>query len=55
MSDLKEAVIEKLQSGILECIAVPSSRGIFLSQESSLISCITGGFFTIWATRDPCI
>ena len=27
-------------------------QGIFLTQESNLVSCIAGRFFTIWATRE---
>ena len=37
-----------LQERILEWVAMPSSRGIFLTE----VSHIAGRFFTIWATRE---
>ena len=41
-----------LWARILEWVAIPFSRGIFLIQGSNLVSHITGKFFTIWATRE---
>ena len=38
-----------LQARILEWVAMPSSRG---SSQPRDEPCITGGFFTIWATRE---
>ena len=37
---------------IVKWVAIPSSRGIFLNQGSTLISCIAGRFFTVLATRE---
>ena len=39
-----------LQSSILEWVAMPSPRGYSWPRDQTCISCITGGFFTIWAT-----
>ena len=39
-----------LQARILEWIAIPSSRGISQPRDRTLVSCIAGRFFTIWAT-----
>ena len=44
-----------LQTQILEWVAIPFSRGSSSSRDRtwvSYVSCIAGGFFTIWATRD---
>ena len=41
-----------LQARILDWIAMPSSRGSSQPREWTQVSCITGGFFTIWATRE---
>ena len=41
-----------LQARILECVAIPFSRGSFQSRDQTLISHTAGIFFTIWATRD---
>ena len=38
-----------LQARILECVAIPLSRGSSQPRDWTLVSCITGGFFTIWA------
>ena len=40
-----------LQAGILEWVAMPSSRGSSQSRDRTQVSLITGGFFTIGATR----
>ena len=40
-----------LQARILECIAVPSTRGL-RTQGWTQASCIAGRFFTTWATRE---
>ena len=39
-----------LQARILECVAMPSSRGS--SQPRDQTQFVAGGFFTIWATRE---
>ena len=36
-----------LQAGILEWVAMPSSRGSFQPRDQTQISCIAGGFFTV--------
>ena len=41
-----------LQTRVLEWVAMPSSRGSFQPGDQTQISCITGGFFTVWATRE---
>ena len=41
-----------LQARILEWAAMPSSRGFSQPRDQTQISCIAGGFFTIWATRE---
>ena len=41
-----------LQAGILEWVAMPSSRGSSQPRDQTQIFCIAGGFFTIWATRE---
>ena len=41
-----------LQARILEWIAMPSSRGSSQPRNQSQVSCIAGGFFTVWATRE---
>ena len=41
-----------LQARILEWVAMPSSRGSSQPRDRTRISCIAGGFFTVWATRE---
>ena len=41
-----------LQARILEWVAMPSSRGIFPTQASNLVSRIAAGFFTVWAMTE---
>ena len=41
-----------LQARILEWVAIPFSRGSFWPRDQTQVSCIAGGFFTIWATRE---
>ena len=40
-----------LQAGILEWVAIPSSRGSSQPRDQSQVSCIADRFFTSWATR----
>ena len=40
------------QARILEWVAIPFSRGSFQSRDQTQVSCISGRFFTVWATRD---
>ena len=47
------SVHEILQARILEWVAIPFSRGSSWSKDWTLISCITGRFFTIWVTGKP--
>ena len=44
-----------LQAGILEWVAMPSARGSSQPRDGSQVSCIAGGFFTIWATRESLV
>ena len=39
-----------LQASVLEWVAIPLSRGSSWPRDRTLISCIAGRFFTIWAT-----
>ena len=41
-----------LQEGILEWVAMPSSRGSSQPRDQTQMSHIAGGFFTVWATRE---
>ena len=41
-----------LQARILEWVAMPFSRGPSRPRDRAQVSCIAGGFFTIWATRE---
>ena len=41
-----------LQVRILEWVAFPFSRGSSQPGDQTQVSCITGGFFTIWVTRE---
>ena len=40
-----------LQARILEWVAMPSSRGSSWPRDRTPVSCIAGGFFTVWATK----
>ena len=40
------------QARILEWVAISSSRGSSWSRSRTQVSCITGRYFTIWATRE---
>ena len=40
-----------LQARILEWVAIPFSRGSSQLRDQTQVSCITGWFFTIWATK----
>ena len=41
-----------LQARILEWVAVPFSRGSSQPKDRTQVSCMTGRFFTSWATRE---
>ena len=41
-----------LQARILEWVAIPFSRASSQPRDRSQVSCIAGGFFTSWATRE---
>ena len=41
-----------LQARILEWVAFPFSRGSSQLWDRTQVSCVTGGFFTSWATRE---
>ena len=41
-----------LQTRILEWVAFPFSRGSSQPRDRTQVSCIAGGFFTSWATRE---
>ena len=44
--------MEILQARVLEGVATPSSRGSFQPRDQTQVSCIAGGLFTSWATRE---
>ena len=44
-----------LQVRTLECIDFPFSRGSSQSRNRTQVSCIAGGFFTSWSTREALI
>ena len=44
-----------LQARVLEWVAIPFSRGSSGPSDQIQVSCITGGFFTIWATRETMV
>jgi len=48
-ADLSKAI---LQARILEWVAIPFSRGSSQPRDWTQVSCISGRFFTIWATRE---
>ena len=37
---------------VLKCVAFLSSRGSFWPRDGAQVSCIAGGFFTSWATKE---
>ena len=41
-----------LQAGILEWVAISSSRGSSWPRDQTRVSCIADRFFTVWATRE---
>ena len=41
-----------LQSRILEWVAMPFSRGSSWPRDRTWVSCIAGGLFPVWATRE---
>ena len=41
-----------LQARILECAAMPFSRGSSQPRDRTQVSCIAGRFFSVWATRE---
>ena len=40
------------QARILECVAMPSSRGSSWPRNQTQVSCIAGRFFIVWVTRE---
>ena len=44
-----------LQARILEWVAMPFSRGSSRPRDQTQVSCISGRFFTIWATKEAFI
>ena len=44
-----------LHARILEWVAIPFSRGSSQIKDRTCVTCITSGFFTIWATREAYI
>ena len=42
-----------LQARILEWVAIPFSRGSSQLRDQTQVSCITGGFFTVWPAGKP--
>ena len=51
-SPLGSSVHGILQARILQGIANPCSSGSFSPSDGTQVSCIAGGFFTVWATRE---
>ena len=41
-----------LQARILEWVAMPFSRGSSQPKDRTQVSCIAGGIFTVWVTRE---
>ena len=41
-----------LQAITLQWVAIPFSRGSSRTRDRTWVSCIAGGFFTAWATRE---
>ena len=51
--DLMDCTVYRiLQARILEWIAIPYSMGSPQPRDETQVSLISGGFFTIWATRE---
>ena len=46
------SILGILQARLLEWVAIPFSRGSSLPWDWTWVSCISGRFFTIWATRE---
>ena len=46
------SVHRSLQARILEWVAMASSRGSSQPRDQTQVSCIAGGFFTVWAIRE---
>ena len=46
------SVCRILQARRLEWLIIPFSRGSSCPRDPTWVSCITGGFFTSWATRE---
>ena len=44
-----------LQARILEWVVIPFSRGSSWPRDQTPVSCIAGGFFTIWAPREATV
>ena len=44
-----------LKARILEWVAFPFSRGSSQPSDRTQVSCIAGGFFTVWATREALV
>ena len=51
-SDMDSMVHGILQARILEWVAYPFSRGSSQPRDWTQVSCLVGGFFTSWATRE---
>ena len=46
------SIHEILQARKLEYTAIPSSRGSSQTKDGTQVSCVAGGFFTSWATKE---
>ena len=44
-----------LQARTLKCVAMSFSRGLSRPRDQTQVSCITGGFFSIWAITETCL
>ena len=45
------SVLGTLQARILECVAIPFSRGSSQHRDWTWVSCMAGGFFIVWGSR----
>ena len=41
-----------LQARILQCVAIPFTRGSSQPRDQTQVSCVAGGFFTVWTTSE---
>ena len=49
------SVIGILRTRIVEWVAIPFSRGSSQPRDQTWVSCVAGGCFTVWATREATV